>query len=95
MKILLAALGLFFLAPVAFGSGFSPDRSVQGEGRGISLGQHSMGSSGISPRLVPVQAVEGLPEGMPWEDKSAGDGEGATPSTEEGGEPSAPQEEVP
>ncbi|MDD4933980.1 MAG: hypothetical protein PHO89_11035 [Methylacidiphilaceae bacterium] len=48
----------------------------------------------VVSRVVPVEGTEGLPEGMPWEEKPAEE-EGKKAPAEEGEEPTAPPEEVP
>ncbi|VVM06168.1 hypothetical protein [Methylacidimicrobium tartarophylax] len=106
MKALLAAFSLFLAAPMVFGcrliSDGLPNAAAAEEGSitpgcagrtGMERGSLEPGSGA---QVVPVQMPEGLPEGMPGEEKPSDDeNKKEKAPTEEGEEPPEPQEEVP
>ncbi|MDD2677529.1 MAG: hypothetical protein PHP75_08735 [Methylacidiphilaceae bacterium] len=104
MKALLAAFGVFLAAPMVFGYRLVSDRlsnaTVMAEGSITPgcAGRIGMAQGSLEPgggvRVVPVQLPEGLPEGVPGEEKPADDESKKAPA-EEGEEPPEPQEEGP
>ncbi|WP_202213973.1 hypothetical protein [Methylacidimicrobium sp. AP8] len=102
MPVLLAALGFFLSPPVVFGQGLFADRPWQTAAAAEGMwpvpvdrtGREggSLGNPQAFAQAIPVQGIEGLPEGFPWEEKPAGDEEKQAPA-EEGEAPTAPPEE--
>jgi hypothetical protein len=104
MKALLAAFSFFLAAPMVFGYRLVSDRlsnaTVSEEGSitpgcagRIGMARGSL-EAGCGARVVPAQMPEGLPEGVPGEEKPADDESKKAPA-EEGEEPPEPPEEGP
>lgn len=104
MNALLAAFGFLLAAPMAFGCRLLSDQpfdAAAAEEGSITPGcarrtcmERGSREPGSGVQVVPVQLPEGLPEGVPGEEKPSDDESKKAPA-EEGEEPPEPQEEIP